>query len=553
MDEVGDASEDVNTTATVVVGGSFTGTIGDDEDIDYIAVDLQAGVEYVINFEGSATGKGTLDDPEILDIRNPDGDRFGIIGDDDDGIGLNSKLVFAPETTGTYYILATTADGGTGTYTVSVSLSSSGDKEKNTVNTAATADEAGTYEGLFEYDEDRDWVSVTLEGGSLYIFELDGIHEGDFGDSYAEFFGVFDSSGSQIFDGTQSMWGAQSHKLLTFEPDTSGTYFVSVGNTAALDPDESYTVTVRKVTEGTDVGEFLKGGTGGDFIYGADGSDQIFAGPGDLGPDQFFGGAGDDVLGGGAGDDRLVGDEVTGEGIYNLDAGFGAGGADVLFGGTGDDTLIGGGWIPQQGKTWVASTVGDYLWGGAGNDVVLAASGDDVIGGGLGNDYLDGWAGDDTIYGGQGGNGSSLNDFILGGLGDDLIFAGGGLDRIEGEGGNDTIFNGGGDDVVAGGTGDDTLWGGPGDDLIWGQEGADTFAFGPNNGADIINDFDVAMDALNLSGVNASFASLNDIIDAATLSEVSGYSGVLIDTGDDTSVFLLGLDISDLSQISVTL
>ncbi len=164
----------------------------------------------------------------------------------------------------------------------------------------------------------------------------------------------------------------------------------------------------------------------------------------------------------------------------------------------------------------------DWLWSGAGNDVLdggpgldkmLAGAGDDtvyfdavettsqdaIVDGGTGYDtgflmpggpvtislsshnlealisnewndtifaspfaaaYIDGRGGNDTIHG------SAFGDVLVGGTGSDQIFAGGGADLIYGGEGNDGFDAGSGNDVLDGGAGADVMDGGPGDDTI---------------------------------------------------------------------------------------
>jgi len=83
------------------------------------------------------------------------------------------------------------------------------------------------------------------------------------------------------------------------------------------------------------------------------------------------------------------------------------------------------------------------LYGGDGNDLMSAGSGDDrvygeagrdVLLGNFGNDRLDGGDGNDFLFGGLG------NDELLGGLGDDWLFGGFGLDSLDGGAGRNRLF-----------------------------------------------------------------------------------------------------------------
>ncbi len=84
------------------------------------------------------------------------------------------------------------------------------------------------------------------------------------------------------------------------------------------------------------------------------------------------------------------------------------------------------------------------MYGGKGDDRLVAGSGDSEL---YGNE------GDDRIAGGPG------NDTIDGGEGDDVLLGGAGNDRLYGGPGNDVLIGGAGDDVLDGGEGTDTTFG----------------------------------------------------------------------------------------------
>jgi Ca2+-binding RTX toxin-like protein len=69
---------------------------------------------------------------------------------------------------------------------------------------------------------------------------------------------------------------------------------------------------------------------------------------------------------------------------------------------------------------------------------------------------------------------------------------------INGEAGNDTIWGSNGNDAIDGGSGNDSINGGSGNDTLTGGVGADIFQFTATSGNDVISDFDVANDSINL-------------------------------------------------------
>ncbi|WP_017931929.1 M10 family metallopeptidase C-terminal domain-containing protein [Robiginitomaculum antarcticum] len=117
-----DIAGDASTTATLALGNSLTAEIGVSGDHDWIKVELTAGERYVFNLDGS--GADSLSDP-LLQIRDAAGNLLK--ENDDGGSGLNSRLGFVADVSGTYYIDAQAyadANGvtSTGQYTLTFDL-----------------------------------------------------------------------------------------------------------------------------------------------------------------------------------------------------------------------------------------------------------------------------------------------------------------------------------------------------------------------------------------------------------------------------------------------
>ena len=145
----------------------------------------------------------------------------------------------------------------------------------------------------------------------------------------------------------------------------------------------------------------------------------------------------------------------------------------------GDDTIYGNKWASN-------------LYGGAGDDRLFGGAGPDRLNGDPGNDMLAGGLGKDILFGGKG------HDRLKGGPGADDLYGNEGRDRLIGGVRNDILRGEEGRDRLAGGRGDDTLIGGLGNDRLSGGDGKDVFVFGRNGGRDVIRDFDVTEDILNL-------------------------------------------------------
>lgn len=110
------------------------------------------------------------------------------------------------------------------------------------------------------------------------------------------------------------------------------------------------------------------------------------------------------------------------------------------------------------------------------------------------------------------------------------LTGGNGKNVLDGSAGHHLLIGGNGADVLIGGNGD-TLTGGP---------GPDAFLFRPNFGANVIRDFNVNNDVLQLD--KSLFASVTDILNHITNSS----SGAVINDGDGDTITLTGLTLSQL-------
>ena len=125
--------------------------------------------------------------------------------------------------------------------------------------------------------------------------------------------------------------------------------------------------------------------------------------------------------------------------------------------------------------------------------------------------------GDSIIYNLQ--TGAST---LTGGAGNDYLVGNTGADTLSGGDGSDILQGGSGIDILTGGAGNDTLVGGAGADTLTGGTGADTFIVntsdasttiggtgnaGTISGFDVIKDFEVASDTLDMQGTVATAAN----------------------------------------------
>jgi Ca2+-binding RTX toxin-like protein len=162
-------------------------------------------------------------------------------------------------------------------------------------------------------------------------------------------------------------------------------------------------------------------------------------------------------------------------------------------------------------------SIGEWIYGYAGNDSLEGDKGNDVLMGGDGfdgivptplfpdNDRLEGNKGNDRLYGEQG------DDLLDGGKGDDLLVGGKGNDWLIGGSGNDILCGTGATDLFSSFNQIDKLTGGKGSDtFVLGVAGFSYYLGGGNytpglplppatKGYAIITDFKASKDTIQLN------------------------------------------------------
>lgn len=115
-----------------------------------------------------------------------------------------------------------------------------------------------------------------------------------------------------------------------------------------------------------------------------------------------------------------------------------------------------------------------------------------------------------------------------------------GNDTYVGIAGDDNVSLLGGNDIFDGGTGNDTVNGDAGNDTLTGGAGNDVFVIGADNGADVITDFSLGVDQIDVTalGINA--------IEDMAITDSEG--GAVIDLGDGNQITLEGRASSELDN-----
>ncbi len=292
-----------------------------------------------------------------------------------------------------------------------------------------TADDAGTL-GL----DGDDTINSGSDGADYGGLGADLIYASNAEDTFSGTAAELDNDTIHDFDITEDTIFIQDYDPSGDAIDISevggGEYVIetTVGGSpyeihlTGLPTGKTYTVT-GDPTESTlfDVTPTYAYGLGDNSIFGSGGNDAL------------FGHDGNDTINGSIGKDYILG----GEGADSID---GSNGHDYVDGGEGHDTLLGG--SDNGSDTLLGAAGDDSIDGGDGDDLLQGGKGHDRIDGDIGNDTIIGGDGIDTLFGGMGhdyidGNDSSADE-LYGGDGDDTIVASY-LDTVYGGAGANTI------------------------------------------------------------------------------------------------------------------
>ena len=247
-----DFSANRNTRGRVPVGESVVSNIERAGDNDWFAIDLVGGRTYAISLEGAASGRGTLPNPELAvhQVASNGGDLSPLADEDEDGgLGGNARVVFTPETTGTYYLSARSqTPDDTGTYTLSVPDPGDSVSEKEgedfppDTNTTGRVAVGGYVTGEIDSGRDVDVFRVRLEEGKTYVIDLEGADTGR-GTLSNPRLGVYSYDLLDVtYDETS---GTGNNARLTFTAAETGDYLVLVSSVSRSGTG-TYTLSVTK-------------------------------------------------------------------------------------------------------------------------------------------------------------------------------------------------------------------------------------------------------------------------------------------------------------------
>ncbi len=211
-----------------VPGTPLHGLVSYNGDSDWIRVGLSKGSTYVIDLAGDISDGAQLDPLEdpVLTLRDATGKVIAVY--DDFGGSLNSRAYFTPSANGLYYLEARSAfKYDIGAYQLSINTAPADDYAQafNASTQALTLGAA--LSGTIGIPGDRDAFKVTLQAGSVYQLNVQGLsgHQGTLADPYLR---VLDAQGRIVdFDNNS---GDGNDAQLYLAPTQSGTYYVEASS-----------------------------------------------------------------------------------------------------------------------------------------------------------------------------------------------------------------------------------------------------------------------------------------------------------------------------------
>ena len=165
-----------NTTSSIPVGGSRSGTVDAAGDQDWYRITLVAGQQYRFDLSGAASADGALSDP-YLRLLNSAGTEIRF--NDDSGGTRDSSITFTAQAGGTYYLSAQGYLSSSGSYSLTATHVTGGGDVPGNTSTTASVTMGGSRTGTIGAGGDQDWYRVTLTAGHQYRFDLQGLSSGE--------------------------------------------------------------------------------------------------------------------------------------------------------------------------------------------------------------------------------------------------------------------------------------------------------------------------------------------------------------------------------------
>ena len=232
-DVIDDHANSEGDATVAAVGADVEGALDYDGDIDYFRFQAEQGQSYQID-----VALGTLDD-SIVELYDADGSFLDT--NDDYGDTLASRLYWNAPSSGERYVFV--GGYGTGTYTLTVSLSDVIDDHGNSEGDATAIGVGADVRGALDYDGDVDFFRFQAEQGESYQID---VALGTLDDSIVELYDV----GWSFLDSNDD-YGDTYASRLYWEAPSSGERYVAVEGFGI----GTYTLTVSLVDDHGDTAE----------------------------------------------------------------------------------------------------------------------------------------------------------------------------------------------------------------------------------------------------------------------------------------------------------
>ena len=222
IDDHGDWEGDAT---AIRVGADVRGAVDYDDDVDFFRFQAERGQSYQID-----VALGTLDDSELV-LLDPDGRELAY--NDDNGANFGSRLYWEAPSSGERYVVVW--GYGTGTYTLTVSLSDLIDDHGNSEREATAIRVGADVRGALDYDGDIDFFRFQAEEGRSYPIDMA--------------LGTLDDSTVSLIDSDGQYAGSYYYDRdtpgLSWEAPSSGEFYVAVESYGI----GTYTLTVSLIND----------------------------------------------------------------------------------------------------------------------------------------------------------------------------------------------------------------------------------------------------------------------------------------------------------------
>lgn len=219
-------------------GSSQAGAIQYGHDADHFRIELEAGTAY--QFEARAAS-GSQVQP-ALRLLTASGETLAGVAD----AGSKAQTSYLSATGGTYYVAVSASSSAIGDYTVRATPIAD-DFAASTATLGTVKPNGPAVTGQLERSGDIDWMQVTLQAGTAYVFSVEG--SGSKGAALDTLLQVRSAGGKALASNDDAPGSKNGGSQLSFVAPSSGTYYLDVSSDAGQTG--AYTVTATATATAT--------------------------------------------------------------------------------------------------------------------------------------------------------------------------------------------------------------------------------------------------------------------------------------------------------------